>query len=312
MDLQSIRTFIEVVRHGSFAAAARQRDLDPSSVSRAISTLESELGFALFHRTTRRLSLTEAGSRYHERVEGLVEELARAEEEARDLVSGPAGTLRVTACTSFGERVLAPLLPSFRQAYPELVIDLLLADHQVDLVQEQVDVAIRFGARPDGDFVIRKLTPRVFRVCASPSFLEAHGTPATPEALIGVECLVFSTPGYRSTWKFRRKTGLEFEVPVGGHIRVSHGLTMTQCASAGMGVALLPDWLCQQEIDDGALCDLFPDYECTATEFESAAWLIYPNRHYRALKVDAFVDHLRRNLACPGQDIAGTATPNDP
>lgn len=298
MELQSIKTFLEVVRLGSFAAVARFRNVDPSSVSRTISTLEVELGFPLLHRTTRRLSLTEAGGRYHERVRKLVDQLSYAGEEARDLVAGPSGTLRVTACTSLGERVLAPLLPAFRERYPELVIELVLDDHQVDLAEEQIDVAIRFGTRPQGDFATTLLAPRAFYVCAAPEFLEQGGTPETPHDLSHVECLLFSTPGYRDVWKFRRPGEAAFEVQVSGHVRVSHGLTMTQCAVSGMGVAVLPDWLCEGELATGTLRRLFPEHECTATQFGSATWLIYPDNHYRALKVDAFVAHLRRHFTC--------------
>lgn len=296
MELQAIRTFIDVVRQGSFAAAARLRDIDPSSVSRTISSLEAELGFPLLQRTTRKLSLTEAGAAYHARVEPLIDDLRRAGEEARDLVSAPTGTLRVTACTSFGERVLAPLLPTFRRAYPDLVIELLLADHHVDLLEDQIDIAIRFGSRPHGDFAVTMLTPRTFRVCASPSLIRMHGRPATPDQLSAMDCLLFSTPGYRNVWRFRDRRGDVAEIPVSGHLRISHGLTMTECTVAGMGPALLPDWLCQAEVESGALIDLFPDYQCTATSFDTAAWLIYPRRHYRALKVDAFIEHLRRHF----------------
>lgn len=296
MDLQSIRLFIDVARLGSFAAAARRRDVDPSSVSRAMSVLEAELGFVLFHRTTRRLALTEAGARYHERIEGVVDQLLCAEEEARDVVSGPSGTLRVTACTSFGERVIAPLLPAFRRAYPELAVDLLLADHQVDLVAEQIDLAIRFGPRPRGDFAVARLMPRHFRVCASPSFLDAHGCPGTPGELRSAECMLFSTPGYRDVWRFRRGASEVVDVPVTGHLRVSHGVTMTRCVLAGLGIALLPDWLCDDEIARGDLVDLFPAHDCAANEFDTAAWMIYPNRHYRTLKVDTFVSHLRERF----------------
>ena len=297
MDVDSVRIFIDVMRQGSFAAVARQRDMDPSSISRSIAGLESELGFRLFQRTTRKLAPTEAGHEYFERVQPLVGEFDRAGEAALDLVSLPTGILRVTACTSFGQRVLAPILPKLRSRYPNLTIDLVLADHHVDIVEEQIDIAVRFGDPPKGDFVASKLVPRRFHVCASPGYIDKYGKPSTPSDLEVLDCLLFSMPGYRSAWKFRDASGHMTVVPVSGHLLVSHGVTMTACAVAGLGPSLLPDWLCRDEISDGSLVDLFPTYECTATEFETAAWLIYPNYSYVPKKVRVFVDFLRAEVS---------------
>lgn len=296
MDLDSVRIFVDVMKHGNFAAVARQRDMDPSSISRAIAGLESELGFRLFQRTTRKLAPTEAGNEYFARVQNLVGEFDRASEAAMDLVSLPMGTLRVTACTSFGQRVLAPILPKLRSQYPNLTIDLVLVDHHVDIVEEQIDVAVRFGSRPEGDFISSQLVPRRFHVCASPAYIEKYGQPAHPTDLENLDCLLFSMPGYRSAWKFRDSSNDTFKVPVAGHLLVSHGVTMTACTIAGLGPALLPDWLCRDEISDGLLIDLFPDYECTATDFDTAAWLIYPSRSYLPSKVRVFVDFLRAEI----------------
>lgn len=293
MEIESVRVFVDVVKQGSFASVARQRDMDPSSVSRLISNLETELGFRLFQRTTRKLSTTEAGAEYFDRIEGLVGEFDLASEAALDLMGSPTGTLRVTACTSFGQRVLAPILPELRARFPDLTIDLCLVDHAIDIVEEKIDLAIRFGDRPEGDFISSRLVPRQFRVCASPAYIEQHGRPESPQALEGRDCLLFSFPGYRSAWKFRGKGCKPFTVPVAGHILISHGVTMTECAVAGLGPALLPDWLCGEEITNGQLIDLFPGYECTATEFDTAAWLVYPSRSYVPLKLRAFIDFLR-------------------
>lgn len=296
MNLDSVRIFVDVVKQGSFAAVARQRDLDPSSISRSIAGLEAELGFRLFQRTTRKLAPTEAGNEYYARVQTLIGDFEKAGEAAMDLVSLPTGTLRVTACTSFGQRVLAPILPNLRAQYPNLTIDLVLADHHVDMVNEQIDIAVRFGVRPEGDFVASKLVPRRFQVCASPDYIDKHGKPSRPSDLEHRDCLLFSLPGYRSAWKFRRESNVT-TVPVSGHLLVSHGVTMTACAVAGLGPALLPDWLCRDEIIAGSLIDLFPNYECAATEFDTAAWLIYPNHSYLPKKVRVFADFLRTEVA---------------
>lgn len=299
MDFDSVRVFVDVMKQGSFAAVARHRDLDPSSISRSISGLEANLGFRLFQRTTRKLAPTEAGVAYYDRVQSLIGEFDRAGAAALDLVSLPTGILRVTACTSFGQRVLAPLLPKFRSRYPDLTIDLVLVDHQVDIIAEQIDVAIRFGNRPGSEFIASQLAPRQFHVCASPSYIEKYGQPSHPRELENLDCLLFSMPGYRSAWKFRNSKEELFTVPVSGHLLMSHGITMTACAVAGLGPSLLPDWLCQDEIDDETLVDLFPDYECTATDFDTAAWLIYPSRAYIPLKLRVFVEFLFAEVRGP-------------
>ena len=296
MEIESVRVFVDVMKHGSFAAVARQRQVDPSSISRSISNLEAELGFRLFQRTTRRLSPTEAADEYFTRIEGLIGEFDRASEAALDLVSMPTGTLRVTACTSFGQRVLAPILPALRSRYPDLTIDLHLVDHAVDIVEEKIDLAVRFGDKPKGNFIVSRLVPRRFRVCASPDYVKQYGAVNDPRELEERDCLRFSLPGYRSEWKFRREGQPDFSVPVGGHVLVSHGITMTKCAVAGLGPALLPDWLCAKEIASGELVDLFPEYECTATEFNTSAWLVYPSRSYVPVKLRVFIDFLREQI----------------
>jgi DNA-binding transcriptional LysR family regulator len=296
MDFESVRIFVDVIKQGSFAAVARQRNVDPSSISRAISALESQLGFRLFQRSTRKLSATEAGNEYYLRVQNLIGEFEQAGEAALDLVSLPTGTLRVSACTSFGQRVLAPILPKLRNRFPNLTLDLVLADHSVDIVNEKIDLAIRFGEKPEGDFVSSKLVPRRFQICASPSYVKKFGKPLHPKELTNLDCLLFSLPNYRNAWKFSSSTESVFSVPVTGHLLISHGVTMTACAVAGLGPALLPDWLCRDEIQSGTLIDLFPHYECTATNFDTAAWLVYPSRNYVPSKVRIFVDFLKAEI----------------
>ena len=296
MDLDSIRIFVDVMKQGNFAAVARQRNIDPSSISRAIANLESELGFRLFQRTTRKLAATEAGNDYFARVKHLIGEFDLASEAARDLVSLPTGTLRITACTSFGQRILAPKLPKLRAQYPKLTLDLILMDHHVDLVEEKIDVAIRFGGQPEGDFVSKKLVPRKFHVCASPDYIKKQGQFSHPTELENIDCLLFSMPMFRSAWKFRDANKRTISVPVSGHLLISHGVTMTACAVAGLGPALLPDWLCKDEIANGQLINLFPEFECTATEFDTAAWLVYPGHPYMPSKVRVFVDFLMEEI----------------
>ncbi|PHR60434.1 MAG: LysR family transcriptional regulator [Robiginitomaculum sp.] len=294
MDISSIRLFVEVYKYGSYAIVARQREIDPSKVSRVISSLESELGFRLFQRTTRKLVATEAGSLFFSQVEGLIDQFESAAEQAQDILEQPRGKLRVSACTSFGQRVLVPHLSKLKERYPDLKIELLLADHQVDIIEEKVDLAIRFGSRPTGNFISCLLSPRQFRVCASPAYLEKHGRPEMPEDLKTHDCVLFS--GYDNMWKFRKNDISAFSVPVSGHFSITHGMTITACAVAGIGIALIPDWLCNAEIEKGDLIDIFSEYECAGSEFDTGAWLVYPSRGYIPLKLRVLIDFLKQEL----------------
>lgn len=281
MNLNDIRIFNNVMKQGSFAAVAKKHDIDPSSVSRTIANLEKELGFRLFQRTTRKLAPTEAGKLYFDLIQNTVSEFEIAQEKAHDLISEPMGRLKVAASTSFGEKILAPFITKLRKKYPELTIELLLDDRKVDMIDNQIDLAIRFGNRPEGDFISSRLIKRDFLLTASPSYLEHYGQPNNPEELKNFECLIFSTPGYGNQWKYRKNNQEINSVPVSGKLITSHGMTMTACALNGMGISLLPDWLCADEIRSKKLIRILPEYDFAPSEFDTAIWLTYPNRSYR-------------------------------
>ena len=296
MELATLQLFLDVVQRGSFATVARDRQIDPSSVSRAIAALEAELGVRLFERTTRKLSPTEAGSLYFAQVEPLVSELQAAAARAKDLSQTPSGVLRVTASNAFGLTCIVPLLPAFQQRYPKVTVDLNLTDAVVDLLTERLDLAIRLGPLPDSSLVAQRLLVTRYYVCASPGYLARCGYPATPDDIAQHNSLLFPLPGFRSRWRFRDAQGQERGVDVQGQITISNALALRQCAIAGMGVTLLADWLIGQDLRMGQLVALFPHYQVTATDFETSAWLLYPSRAYRPLKVSAFATFLLENL----------------
>lgn len=297
MDIAVLQLFTDVAKQGSFATVARDRDVDPSSVSRAIAGLETELGIRLFQRTTRKLTLTEAGAAYFARIEPLVEELQQAGEFAAEIAGEPKGALRVTASVSFGLQCLVPLLPKFEAQYPELTLDLLLTDQVVDLLVDRIDVAIRLGILADSSLIAQRLMPTHYWVCASPSYLKQNGTPRSPQELTQHQCLLFPLTGFRSRWRFRDVQNQETEVAIHGRTIISNALALQQCAIAGMGIALLPNWLIQSEIDRGDLVNLFPNHQVTATDFNTAAWIVYPSRSYVPLKVLAFADFLKQHYS---------------
>ena len=296
MNLETLRTFIHVARRGSFAAVARDQATDPSSISRIIAQLEEELGLRLFQRTTRRMTLTEAGATYLSRIDSVLQELDAAQEEAATLNARPKGTLRLTASVAFGTQCLVPHLPRFREAFPDLRLELLLSDANLDLVSERIDLAIRLGPSVEGDLVHVKLRNTAYRVCASPQFLIARQAPENPSDLSKLPCLLFTFPDFRSRWLFRDSKGSLTEVPVRGDILISNALALRECALSGLGLALLADWLIDDDLREGRLVDLFPKHHVTATSFATAAWLLYPSRAFLPKKVRVAIDFLKEYL----------------
>ena len=301
MDASQLRIFVDIVRTGSFAGAARRRNLAPSSVTRAVAALEAEIGARLFQRTTRRLVPTEAGLRFHDRIGPLLEALEAAGAEARDAVARPTGTVRVTASIAFGVCCIVPMLAGLRRAHPALTVDLVLTDAVVDLVAERIDVAVRLGRRIDGDLICSRLLRTRYRVCAAPAYAARHRPLRAPADLTGHACLVFDLPGFRALWRFRDSAGAETEVAIEPALIVSNALGLHKAVLDGLGPALLTDWLIGDDLASGALIDLFPEHEVTATDFDTAAWLLYPSRAYLPLKVRAFIDCARAHVRGGGQ-----------
>jgi DNA-binding transcriptional LysR family regulator len=296
MDITTLAIFVEVMRRGSFAAVAKDRNLDPSSISRLIAGLEDELGLRLFQRSTRRLAATEAGRVYFERMEPLLEELERASHSARDVSVTPSGNLRVSTTVAFGQICIVPLLAEFRRSYPDLSLELLLTDANLDLIGERIDVAIRLGPRLDLGYVGTRLFATRYRVCASPAYVASEGMPASPALLADRNCAVFNLPGFADRWLFREANGQVTEVPIKSDLKLSSALAIRQCALDGLGPALLAHWNIDADLAHGSLVDLFPQYSVTATDFDTAAWILYPSRSYLPLKVRTFVDFVRERL----------------
>ena len=297
MEIEVLKIFVEVMRQSSFAAVARERNVDPSSVSRAIAGLERELGIRLFQRTTRKLSPTEAGIIYFQRVEPLIEEMQRAIELATEVSQRPQGTLRVTSSVSFGLKCIVPLLPQFKTIYPDLVIDLWLTDSRLDLVTEKIDLAIRLGQLEDSTLIAQKLMSTKYFICASLDYIRQMGELNYPQDITKHNCLLFPLSGFRTRWIFKDACGKISTVSVNGDTIISNAIGLRDCAIAGMGLALLPHWLVNEDLKAGRLISILPNYNVTATNFAPIAWLVYPSRSYVPLKVKVFIDFLKRYLS---------------
>lgn len=296
MDISTLQTFVEVMRQRSFAKVAREQNVDPSSISRTISGLEKELGVRLFQRTTRKLSPTEAGVIYFNRIEPLVEEMQQAEEIIKEVSEQPQGTLRVTASVSFGLKCIVPLLAEFEATYPDLTVDLLLTDSRLDLLTDRIDLAIRLGELKDSTLIAQRLMSTRYYVCASPNYLAKHQQINQPKDIEQHNCLLFPLTGFKSHWIFKNQQGKTSKITVRGRTIISNAIALQECAIASMGLALLPHWLIGEEVKSGKLVKVLPDYDVTATDFNTSAWLVYPSRRYVPLKVKVFVDFLQEHI----------------
>ncbi len=298
MDVDQLRIFVDVARQGSFAGAARTLGLDPSKVTRAVAGLEAELGVRLLQRTTRQVSLTESGENYLAQVSPLLSELDLAAEHARAGSGQLRGLVRITASVAYGQTVLVPLLPLLHEQHPGLELDLLLTDSVVDLVTQRVDIALRLGPSVNSSLIGQRLCPMRFRVVASPAYLKHHGGPRQPADLSNCQCLRFPLPGYRTLWRFRESAESVVEdVPIQGWLVASTALALRQAAIDGLGPALLADWLINDDLRERRLVDLFPKLEATATQFDSAVWLLYASREAQLpQRVRAVLALLRKQL----------------
>ena len=297
MNLDTLDLFVEVARKRSFAAVAKKRNVDPSSVSRAIADLEAELGLRLFQRTTRTMTLTEAGDVYLSRIEPPTEEIARAREAALQVTGQPRGLLRITASVTFGQMCIMPLLGDFRALYPHLKVECLFTDANLDLVADRIDLAVRLAPIVRGDLIVSKLMDTRYRVVASPAYLASRPPVGRPSDLSAHKVLFFNLKAFRNRWLFRDAAGHVESVPIDGDITLAPAGSLLAAAIDGLGPALLPDWLIENAIGRGELVDVLPEHRAAATTFDTAAWLVYPSRAFVPRKVRAMVDFLRVRLA---------------
>lgn len=299
MDLQQLRIFVEVMRQGSFAGAARRMNLVPSQVSRAVAAIETELGARLMQRTTRRVTPTDAGAAYLQRVGELLEELDAAADDLRRSAGDVTGEVRLTASVALGQHLLMPLIKELHAKYPKLRLNMQFADQVVDVIGQHVDVALRQSPAVDESLVGLRLAPLRFRVCASPGYLAEHGQPRVPADLAACDCLRIALPGFGSDWLFReagRSAATIETVRVGGWLVASSAATLRQAALDDLGPVLLADWLLDADIAAGRLVDLFPTHEVTATSFDNSLWLLYASREYLPQRVRIVIDFLKAAL----------------
>jgi DNA-binding transcriptional LysR family regulator len=291
----SIAAFARVVEAGSFARAAARLGVSVSSVSRLVADLETHLGVRLLNRTTRRISLTEAGRAFHERSIQLLADLEEAEASASAGAAVPRGTLRLSGPVTFGTEQLAPAIAKFMQRYPTVELELELSDRIVDLVDEGFDAAVRIGAVGGQNLVARRVGATRLVCCASPAYLAAHGEPRSPEDLASHACLLYQYAPQRDTWLFTDKQGVERRVRVTGPAYANNGAFLAALARDGIGIAYEPDFIVENDVRARRLVPLLRNF----TGAVGAINVVYASRRHLSAKVRAFTEFLAQHFAAP-------------
>lgn len=289
--LDEFAVFAKVVETGSFTAAARALGISKAKASKQVARLEGRLGARLLNRTTRRLSVTEAGGAFHERCRRILAEVEEAEDAVGRLQAAPRGILRINAPMTFGLMHLSPLVPAYMARYPEVTVDLSLNDRFVDLVEEGWDLAVRIGRLRDSSLIARRLASFRAVVCAAPAYWERRGRPEHPRDLGGHDCLIYSYLERPEDWRFARD-GEEASVRVAGPLRANNGQILLEAAVAGAGVLLSPTFIVADALADGRLEAVLSPW-CTE---DVGIHAVYPHARHLSAKVRTFVDFLAAEL----------------
>ena len=283
--LLAMESYVRTVERGSFAAAAADRGLSPSMVGNHVRFLEARLGALLLNRTTRQQSVTEFGRAYYEQCRRILLDIEVAERAADLMQTAPRGLLRVTAPMSVGTTVMPGVVAAYLRRHPEVQVEMVLQDHRLDLLADELDVAIRAGTLPDSGLIARVLPPLRLVACASPSYLRSHGHPRTPTELGRHNCLDFTHAGEPRIWRFAGPEG-DVAIEVGGTLRVNNGQALRAAALEDLGVILQPEIVVAGDIASGRLIRLLADHAAPTLPLHL---LTLPNRH-PSPKLRSFVD----------------------
>lgn len=293
--LESMQVFVRVVELGSFAAAARNLDLSPAMVSKHIGHLERRTGARLLNRTTRQVRATEAGATYFDQCTAILRDIDAAEAEAGAATRSPRGTLRITAPTEFGNLHLPAIMAAFLERHPEIDLVLDLTNRSVDIVQEGYDLAIRVARHLDTSLVGRRIAVSRFHVVASPGYLARAGRPQRPAELAGRPCVTFAVPQPWTTWSFAHG-GASEQVKITPRMLSTSAEALLQASCAGVGIGLLPTFVCGRALSRGELVSLFPDCECGVL----GVYILFPHRNLLPARVRLFIDFLVESLGGGG------------
>ncbi|MDL0431651.1 LysR family transcriptional regulator [Marinobacter sp. TBZ242] len=285
--IDAMRAFVTVVNEGTFTRAADRLGLSPQLVSKYVSQLEQHLAVRLLNRTTRRIHLTEAGTRYHQRAQQVLNDIDDMENQLDDLQAQAQGLLRVSAPVSFAIRHMAPLLSEFQQAHPAVGIDLQLNDRKVDIVEEGFDIALRIGHLKSSSLIAKRLAPVRLVLCASPAYLEQYGTPERPEELSDHRYLRYSYMDMDAGHALQKWLQGSDRKDTGEMVS-NNGDVLIEAAIAGAGIALQPTFIAGAAIREGKLKVILPEHEPEPM----ALYAVYAHRQLLASKVRSFIDFI--------------------
>lgn len=293
MDLlNAMGVFTRVARSESFSAAARELGMSKTAVSRHVSDLENTLGVRLLNRSTRRMSLTEAGSAYLARSSGILSDVDELQRSVQNLHRQPEGVLRITSAVTFGHCALAPVIADFLAEYPDINVQLDLTNRFVDIVEEGFDLAIRVTGLQDSSLISRSLVSVKRYTCAAPAYIEQWGEPASPSDLESHVCVIFPANGEQAQWQFANAEG-EHNVAVSGRLRVNSMEAAAQAVRDGVGISVLPDYAVRHYLASGEIQRVLTGYDIRGGH---QIYAVYPHRHHLSAKVRVFIDYFHAAL----------------
>ena len=292
-DFEALAIFAKVVELRSFANAASELALSKATVSKAVTRLEERLGARLFNRTSRRLALTDAGQRLSERAARLLADGEAAENEALAQSVAPRGLVKLAVPMTFGVRNVAPLLPEFLQAYPDVSIDLHLGDATVDLIGEGFDAGLRIARLPDSSLIARRLCAMPRYTVAAPAYLKRHGRPTHPMHLAQHKCFGYAYLSTPNLWHYTNASGEQASVRPAGQLRVNNGEALMPALLSGLGIADLPDFIVGDAIASGEVEVILKGWK----QPEGAVHLVTPPGGPRPARVEVLADFLTKKFA---------------
>lgn len=284
---EGIEEFVAVTESQSFTSASKKLGVSTAHVSRQINALEERLGAKLFYRTTRKVTATEVGNIYYLRCRQLMDSLEEAEQTVQNLQATPKGKLFLTSAVTYGDRFIAPLVNEFMTQYPEISVEMLFTNRQLDLVQEGIDLAVRLGRLDDSSMIARKLAPRTLYICGSPDYLEKNPSPRRLSDLDDHNCL----QGTLDYWGFNVKGKFQ-SVKVKGNWHCNSGPALLDATLRGIGLGQLPDYYVAEHIQKGELVTVLDEFR----QPETAVWALYPPNRHLSPKVQLLIDFLREGL----------------
>jgi DNA-binding transcriptional LysR family regulator len=292
--LAALEIFVRVVDTGSFSAVARHQSIGQPAVSKAVVQLEEWLGVSLLMRSTRSVVPTEAGRIFYERAKRTIEEADEAVVAARGSASGLSGKLRVSTSVCFGRLHVIPNLSAFLAEHPDLDIELVLDDRNVDLVNEGIDVALRMGAMPDSNMTARRIAEGRRVVVATPAYLQRHGTPTSPGELISHQAVIYTRGGGGESWTFR-KAPAEVSVVLQGRLKVTQAEGLREAVNCDMGLAVALEWAFSPELRSGKVVAVLEDWALPPTNLSA----VYPTGRLASARARAFVSFVEGFMTRP-------------